>query len=202
MTRTTSLWWLPLVFLVAGATASQAEYPPEALSAVEQARWQGYSGREAGQELLAFRERRDPAAFATRFVLFLDQGRTTREVLDLVNVIGLPLFDEEVEAISDVYLETPDRIHHRNPVEFGYHLEVHGTPGTRVSIVFLSNKERAVYRKKFIDRQVLSPEEDEIYGNLEGRMCVWAAKRKIHLGGPRLTYERVRPILAEPSPWD
>jgi len=168
--------------------AGSAEY-----SFDEKQLWKSMTGREAGQELLKLRQRNDPEKFATRFILFLNQGRTTSEILALLRVVGLPLKDSEIEQMEMLY---EDLVEH-NMLKTGYSLECRATPGTRFSLIFLNNAERQAWKKNDDEgRDALTEHEKKIVDNLEGRLCVWAAKRKIHLGGPRFIYERVKPILS------
>lgn len=173
--------------------SSYAEYSLDEISADEKLSWKSMTGREAGQELLKFRERADPEKFATRFIMFLNQGRTTPEILALLRVVGLPLKDSEIEQMGMLY----ESLVEHNMLETGYSLECHATPGTRFSLVFLNDAERQAWKKCDDEgRDALTEQEKKVVDNLEGRLCVWAAKRKIHLGGPRFIFERVKPILS------
>jgi hypothetical protein len=179
-------------------------YEPENISDSEKKEWKSLTGVQAGEALLKLRASGKTSDFAARFLLFFDQGRTKREILDLLNVVDLPLKHAEVEAIGEILaFEVPDEIRNRNAVDHGYSIECRGTPGTRISLVFLSDEEKRVYKTKFVDNMELqSPVDEEIFANLEGRLCVWAKKRKIHLGGPHFIYERVARILSYPSEFD
>lgn len=177
-------------------------YSPDHITVDERLLWKTMTGREAGQELLKFRFASDPVGFAARFVLFLNQGRSTSEILAMLRVVGLPLRPREISAMEDVYLDNSAEISFYNIIENGYSLECHATPATRFSIVFLNAAERQAYQICH-ERgyESLADNEKKVFNNLEGRLCVWASKRKIHLGGPRLTFDRVKPILlyAEPE---
>lgn len=171
-------------------------YSPDAINGDERLLWETMTGREAGQELLKFRFAGDPAGFAARFVLFLNQGRSTSDILAMLRVIGLPLKTREISALEDIYLDTPEEVSVHNISENGYSLECHATPDTRFSLVFVNEVERAAFRKwREVGYESLSEHDKKVYANLEGRLCVWALKRKIHLGGPRLTFERAKPIM-------
>ena len=201
---------LGLMCVVVVLLGTQAfAYPPDELPAGDRAAWQAMSGREAGRALLALRARGATSDFASHFLLYLDQGRTTRAILDPLRVVGLPLQDAEVEEIGDILSgglsgdDVPTDVRFRNAVEHGYTLECHATPGTRISLIFLNADERAMFKKHYVGGQpAASPREENILANLEGRMCVWAAHRKIHLGGPHFVYERVARILSRRSPDD
>jgi hypothetical protein len=179
-------------------------YEPQNIPDPEKNDWKSFTGVQAGEALLKLRASGKTSDFAARFLLFFDQGRTKREILDLLNVVDLPLKHAEVEAIGEILaFEVPDEIRNRNAVDHGYSIECRGTPGTRISLVFLSDEEKRVYKTKFVDNMELqSPVDEEIFANLEGRLCVWAKKRKIHLGGPHFIYERVARILSYPSEFD
>jgi ACT domain-containing protein len=155
------------------------------------------SGSQAGKALLEFRRAGRSDDFGKFFLLFLDQGRSKREILNLLRVIGLPFLQSEVSVIGDIIAgEIPSEVRERNAVEHGYSVECHATPNTRISIVFLSKEERSVYKKHFVQGENLTdPMEERIFAELEGRLCVWARHGKIHLGGPRFVFERVARII-------
>ena len=173
--------------------AGSAEYSLDEISNDEKLLWKSMTGREAGQELLRLRQRNDPEKFATRFILFLNQGRSTSEILSLLRVVELPLKDSEIEQMSMLY----EMLVEHNMLETGYSLECHATPGTRFSLVFLNDAERQAWKKNDKEgREALTEHEKKVVDNLEGRLCVWASKRKIHLGGPHFVFERVKTILS------
>ena len=190
---------LVLLFPIVNSAYEPDEIPNEAKEV-----WKGYNGRQAGEALLKFRRDGDASNFASHFILFLDQGRTTRSILDLIKVVGLPFTTSEVSAIGDILAwDIPTDIRQKNATIHGYSLECHATPGTRISLVFLNADERMVYLRNYCNNEELkSPRDEEILANLEGRLCVWAKKRKIHLGGPHFVYERVVRILSRPSLYD
>lgn len=194
--------WKSLFIVFCVVNVAVFSYSPDEINSYERLRWKSMEGREAGEELLKFRNNQDAEGFAARFVLFLNQGRTTSEILGMLRIVGIPLKPCEIEALEDIYIDTPEEIFVNNILENGYSLECHVTPATRFSIVFVNEAVRQAFRKYQEDGyQGLSEQEKKIYANLEGRLCVWAPKRKIHLGGPRPTFDRVKPILlyAEPE---
>lgn len=188
-----------LIFLLAVSIVGSIAYGNDEIPPPEQSHWKGMSGKEAGKALLVYRKNGDNKGFASHFFLFINQGRSKSEILSMLNVIRIPLLDSEVSALEEVYL---DAVEFSNPpfvdnaFKNGYSLECHGTPGTRFSLVFLNQEEREVYRKKQEEGiSSLNKREEKVWGNLEGRLCVWAPKRKIHLGGPHFVFDRVKNIL-------
>lgn len=175
------------------------EYGPDQIPAEARARFAKLDGRRAGMELSFIRETGNVEGFARHFVLFLDQGRSTSQILAMLRVIGLPLREAEVEAIGEIAMSVPMPIRHRNCVEHGYHLDVHCTPGTRLQLTFLNDEEKAAYRKWAMHEGKIETEREKaVVAELEGRMCVWASDRKIHLGGPHFVYDRAARILGHP----
>lgn len=156
------------------------------------------SGREIGEKILELRKVVNYPEIGRIFVDFFYHKRTKREILDLIKIIGLPLNTNEVEAIGEILLSRSSDMRFYPGVNFGYTIEVHATPGTRVSLIFLNPEEMEIYKNWMNDKyHAHSKREEFISANLEGRLCVWPKRRKIHLGGPRLPYERAQNILLE-----
>ncbi len=156
------------------------------------------SGREIGSKILELRKAGNYSEIGELFVDSFYHKRTKRDILNLLEIIRLPLKIAEVEAIEEVLLSKSPQMRYYPGVNFGYTIEVHATPSTRVSLIFLSHEEMEIYKNWMNGKyRARSKREEFISGNLEGRLCVWPKRRKIHLGGPRLPYERAKNILLE-----
>ncbi|OQB46672.1 MAG: hypothetical protein BWY02_02257 [bacterium ADurb.Bin157] len=156
------------------------------------------SEREIGAKILELRQAGNYSEIGELFVDFFYHKRTKRDILNLIKIIGLPLKTKEIEAIEDVLLSKSSQMRYYPGVNFGYTIEVHATPSTRISLIYLSSEEMEIYKNWMNDKyHARSKREEFVSANLEGRLCVWPKRRKIHLGGPRLPYERAKEILLE-----
>lgn len=155
-------------------------------------------GKMVGFHILELRNASNNIAIAKLFVDFFYHKRTKRDILDLLTTINIPLKQDEVESICDYLVSKGVKDRYYSGANYGYTLEAHSTPGTRISLIFLNKEEIDIYKGWAINHNSThSKKEEYIAGNLEGRLCVWPKRRKIHIGGPRVDYERVKRILLE-----
>jgi hypothetical protein len=140
---------------------------------------QPVSVRETALKILELRKKLQYEELARVFVGFFSIQRSTRDILDLLEEISIPLPQNEIEAIGSVLINMDDDERFYTGMNYGYTLEVHATPGTRLSLIFLDRKEVELYRKWGSDEsRSLTPHEKQLAGNLEGRLCVWPKSRR------------------------
>lgn len=155
-------------------------------------------GTIVGSHIIELRRSGNIDAIGKLFVDYFYHKRSKRDILDLLNTINIPLKQIEVESICDYLISKGTKDRYYSGVNFGYSLEAHATPETRISLIFLNQDEIEIYKRWSVnDCSPHSKREEFIAGNLEGRLCVWPKRRKIHIGGPRIDYERAKRILLE-----
>ena len=155
-------------------------------------------GKIVGCHIIELRKSNNNNAIAKLFVDFFYHKRTKRDILDLLYTINIPLLQDEVEAICDYLISKGIKDRYYSGANYGYTIEAHSTPGTRISLILLNKEEIEIYKRWAINQYTThSKQEEYLSGNLEGRLCVWPKRRKIHIGGPRVDYERAKTILLE-----
>jgi len=187
-----------MCLLLTSATFAQDVYQPANLSADEVLRWKDMDANAAGNALLELRDKDDCENFAIHLKVLFDEGRSVSDILHILHIVGLPLQNDEVDALLELAMNTPIPIRIRNLNEHGYSFEAYYPD--RLELVLLNESEKAIHARAI---ELAAEKKVSIATNLssdlEGRLCVWTGERKIFLGGNHVAYETAASILSHPA---